>query len=760
MFLLLLLVVCSFHIHAHGDLSDASGGTYGHLEFAGATHALPSENLGLANQHMGDMGNVKVAIDGGVYFEGYFPKFSFTGQNNIIGRAIIVHALADQGSIVPTNGGAGNRILYGVIGVSSFTTIPDFQAAPRGFAMTLIRPLTGQTARGTVTFTSGQPTAGNNTVIQYNLRGLTPNAQYGLHIRTNGDISSADGSSQGGVFNPYNAVPNWCAPGIFGAMGRLGNIVADANGQATGTLHSSIVEMQGNNSIIGHGLTISSAADDCSSANPPGSIIGQAVVGIGRNFFTGYDFAANNKAASPSTVLRATMQSTTGSTVTGNVWFRPSTIYPGRIEVYARFSGCVIGKLYGFHIHQFGDWSEEDGGSAGSHWNPYPGAVHALPDETFVQRLAGEMGNTMCTNDGQIYFNRHFDLMTVGGRDNMIGRGMILHYAVDQGTSQPPLSNFRVALGVIGMTASSWPSSYDAAPWSSATATMFGTVNNPDARGTVRLVQQPYNATVLVKYSFTGLLPSGDANYPRMHSLHVHEFGDMSDPAGAAAGYHYNPYGWTHSCYPRGRHVGDIGNFVTDANGDTTGFFIVDLITLFGSGSVLGRGLIVHQLWDDCTSSANNDTGPLVTDCGHCGSRFMVGVIGLDSESSAATNYLGASVPLTGAVAVLKGSNNARGTINIYPTTAAATVIRVRGSFAGFPASSIRGVSIRALGDVSNAAGALVGALHKDIGQLDILATGSGTIDKEFAVANLPFDDLIGRSVVVTTTTATDSTST
>jgi Cu/Zn superoxide dismutase len=205
---------------------------------------------------------------------------------------------------------------------------------------------------------------------------------------------------------------------LCNAQGNLGSITADANGAATGTLLSATVDLFWRNSIVGRALTLSAGANDCAnSTSIAAAVVAQSVIGIARNFDPAFDGTNNETPASPSTVLLATMQPTTGNAaVNGSVWFRPSALQSGRVEVYARFAGCEPGKLYGFHIHNYGDWSNADGTSAGAHWTNNPNAVHALPDEWWVTRLAGEMGNVLCSSDGQIYFNRHFDLILLGGK--------------------------------------------------------------------------------------------------------------------------------------------------------------------------------------------------------------------------------------------------------------------------------------------------------------------------------------------------------
>jgi Cu-Zn family superoxide dismutase len=58
-----------------------------------------------------------------------------------------------------------------------------------------------------------------------------------------------------------------------------------------------------------------------------------------------------------------------------------------------------------------------------------------------------------------------------------------------------------------------------------------------------------------------------DEAIPGEHGVHVHTFGDVSDPNGAKCGPHYNPYEEEHGCYPDERKVGDMGNVNIDPAG-------------------------------------------------------------------------------------------------------------------------------------------------------------------------------------------------
>ena len=66
------------------------------------------------------------------------------------------------------------------------------------------------------------------------------------------------------------------------------------------------------------------------------------------------------------------------------------------------------------------------------------------------------------------------------------------------------------------------------------------------------------------------------------------------------AGPHFNPYQQTHGG-PKDfvRHVGDLGNLLSNKEGIAEICMIDRLVTLYGTNSVLGRSIVVHKKEDD-----------------------------------------------------------------------------------------------------------------------------------------------------------------
>lgn len=99
-----------FHIHSTPDCSDGGKAAGGHFNPHQVDHGAPSDD----SQHVGDLGNVTANEEGRVSTSVNSKQLAFTGSNNILNRAVVVHADADDLSSQPS-GAAGSRISCGVI---------------------------------------------------------------------------------------------------------------------------------------------------------------------------------------------------------------------------------------------------------------------------------------------------------------------------------------------------------------------------------------------------------------------------------------------------------------------------------------------------------------------------------------------------------------------------------------------------------------------------------------------------------------------
>lgn len=73
------------------------------------------------------------------------------------------------------------------------------------------------------------------------------------------------------------------------------------------------------------------------------------------------------------------------------------------------------------------------------------------------------------------------------------------------------------------------------------------------------------------------------------------------------------------------RHVGDLGNFETDGQGNAKGSVSDKFIKLIGPESVLGRTIVVHAGTDDLGQGGDEESKKT----GNAGGRPACGVIGI-----------------------------------------------------------------------------------------------------------------------------------
>ena len=138
-------------------------------------------------------------------------------------------------------------------------------------------------------------------------------------------------------------------------------------------------------------------------------------------------------------------------------------------------------------------------------------------------------------------------------------------------------------------------------------------------KGTVYFSEDLKNNCVIIDINIVGLKKSG------LHGFHVHEYGDMSEQCQSMCA-HFNPYNKKHGGQTSTeRHVGDLGNLITDKNGFAKYRITDSYIKLRGTKSnIIGRGLVIHEDEDDCGLGDMPDS--LTT--GHSGKRIACAVIG------------------------------------------------------------------------------------------------------------------------------------
>jgi superoxide dismutase, Cu-Zn family len=118
------------------------------------------------------------------------------------------------------------------------------------------------------------------------------------------------------------------------------------------------------------------------------------------------------------------------------------------VHVIANITGLTQGK-HGFHIHEFGDISSDDGSSAGGHFNPMK-MPHSMPSSD--KRHTGDMGNIIADEKGIAHLDYIDPAMKLNGTYSVIGHSIIIHEKEDDFKTQPTgNAGARIGYGVIGI---------------------------------------------------------------------------------------------------------------------------------------------------------------------------------------------------------------------------------------------------------------------------------------------------------------------
>lgn len=149
----------------------------------------------------------------------------------------------------------------------------DQAASPQGPALATLVATEGNSASGSVSFTPAE----GGVRVQAQLSGLTAGG-HGFHIHQWGDCSSGDGKSAGGHFNPAS-VDHAGPLAESRHVGDLGNLGADAEGNASYDRVDSVIALSGANSIVGRAVIVHAGADDLAS-QPTGAAGARVACGV------------------------------------------------------------------------------------------------------------------------------------------------------------------------------------------------------------------------------------------------------------------------------------------------------------------------------------------------------------------------------------------------------------------------------------------------------------------------------------------------
>jgi superoxide dismutase, Cu-Zn family len=165
---------------------------------------------------------------------------------------------------------------------------------------------------------------------------------------------------------------------------------------------------------------------------------------LSAQFLTAQQHQMTHKRSSIKRVI-AVITPTKGNSVHGVVRFEETE---KGVHVIANLIGLTPGK-HGFHIHEFGDISSDDGSSAGGHFNP-TGMSHSMPMSE--KRHAGDMGNIEADTHGDAHLDYIDPVMKLNGENSIVGHAVIIHEKEDDFVTQPTgNAGARIGYGVIGI---------------------------------------------------------------------------------------------------------------------------------------------------------------------------------------------------------------------------------------------------------------------------------------------------------------------
>ena len=143
--------------------------------------------------------------------------------------------------------------------------------------------------------------------------------------------------------------------------------------------------------------------------------------------------------------------------------------------------------------------------------------------------------------------------------------------------------------------------------------------------GFVEFVENLSKKTVIIQVHLKGFKKNS------MHAMHIHEAGDLTEGSCMSACAHFNPYGKNHGgIHSEERHVGDLGNIVSDENGEVHMTIEDSLIKLRDwKCNIIGRSVVIHEDRDDNGKGGFPDS--LTT--GHAGKRIACSVIGYSKKN-------------------------------------------------------------------------------------------------------------------------------
>lgn len=152
-------------------------------------------------------------------------------------------------------------------------------------------------------------------------------------------------------------------------------------------------------------------------------------------------------ASAPARLAFARVQAVAGSTASGLVAFIQPDATVDTIRVVGKIIDIPVGN-HGFHLHEIGDCTAPEAGTAGEHFNP-EGTPHGGREGAL--RHVGDLGNLVAGADRIALLDFQDEHMSLATMNSVIGKAFIIHAAEDDLVTQPSgNSGTPIACGVIG----------------------------------------------------------------------------------------------------------------------------------------------------------------------------------------------------------------------------------------------------------------------------------------------------------------------
>ena len=149
------------------------------------------------------------------------------------------------------------RLVLAAVAIAALAGCGSMGMGSKPSAVANLEPTTGNTAKGTVTFTQD----GDSVRVSATVSGLKPGGEHGFHVHEKGDCSSGDGMSTGGHYNP-DGKPHGPQASPHHA-GDMPSLVADSYGNANASFTLRGVAVgSGSADLVGKGLIVHRDPDD------------------------------------------------------------------------------------------------------------------------------------------------------------------------------------------------------------------------------------------------------------------------------------------------------------------------------------------------------------------------------------------------------------------------------------------------------------------------------------------------------------------